>query len=295
MTAPKNPKRNHHHVWQAYLKPWTTNKEIWCLSEGEVALKRTKFIAVDRDFYKLHQLTPTDLTLLKLFISQGNKYSQETNQQLLYLITSPYEVVKHIPNLRPAAKIILEKYSFEVLEDYHSQIENSFAPLLEKARQGDLSFYTDEKCISFINYICTQYMRTKGVKERTVKKLAEIGAGDFSRIWNIMIHMFATNIGTGLYSERHKRILQLLENKSSVPFITGDQPIINLKSKNGQSPDQLSFYYPISPKLAIFLSDIDEPPMNPKIDEYEATELNKKIKDASYLQVFGDSKESLRI
>jgi hypothetical protein len=122
----------------------------------------------------------------------------------------------------------------------------------------------------------------------------EIGAGDFSRIWNIMIHMFATNIGASLYIERHKRILQLLENKSSVPFITGDQPIINLKSKNGQSPDQLSFYYPISPKLAIFLSDMDDPPMNPIIGEYEATELNKKIKDASYLQVFGDSKESLR-
>jgi len=259
-----------------------------------VALKRTKIIAVDRDFYKLHQLTPSDLAILKLFISQGNKYSQETNQQLLDLITSPYKAVEHIPNLKPATKIILERYSFEVLENYHSHIENSFAPLLEKARQGDLSFYTGEKCISFINYICTQYMRTKGIKERTVKKLEEIGAGDFSRIWNIMIHMFATNIGANLYIERHKRILQLLENKSSVPFITGDQPIINLKSKNGQLPDQLSFYYPISPKSAIFLSDMDESPMNPKIDEYEATELNKKIKDASYLQVFGDSKESLR-
>lgn len=293
MTAPKNPKRNHHHVWQAYLKPWTTDNQVWCLIDQNVSRKRTKVVAVDRDFYQLHRLTSDDFSLLKTFIAAGSPGSRRTNQQLLDMLMTPYRLVENTLNLSPAAQAAVDRYSYEILEDYHSKIENSFAPLLAKARQGDMSFYSDESCVRFINYICTQFMRTKGIKEKFFKKMEETGGPDFSRVWNILIHMFATNIGAGLYVERHKRVLQLLENTSDVPFITGDQPIVNLESVAGQAPERLSLYYPISPRMALVWGEVDEPPMKTSVSAVDAQNFNAKVKNASYLELFGDSREAL--
>lgn len=206
---------------------------------------------------------------------------------------TPYRLFEKTHGLSLAAQVALEKYSYEILEDYHSKIENSFAPLLEKARQGDMSFYSDENCVPFVRYICTQFMRTKGTKEKFLKKMGETGGPDYSRVWNILIHMFATNIGAGLYAERHKRVLQLLDNSSDVPFITGDQPIVNLKSVPGQAPERLSLYYPISPTKALVWGDVDELPMKNFVSAVDAQNFNAKVKNAAYLELFGDSSEAL--
>lgn len=50
-----------------------------------------------------------------------------------------------------------------------------------------------------------------------------------SRVWNIIIHMFATNVGSSLYLERKRRALIIVNNRTDIPFVTGDQPAINLK------------------------------------------------------------------
>ena len=46
----------------------------------------------------------------------------------------------------------------------------------------------------------------------------------------------------------------MIENNSKEDFITGDQPVINTFSFNApknESPENLAFYYPISPDLAV--------------------------------------------
>jgi hypothetical protein len=70
----------------------------------------------------------------------------------------------------------LDDYASNVLEDYHASIEASFIPTLERAWNGDEGFYTDDQeCIPFLNYLSTQYMRTRGIKERA-QKSAVLGA-----------------------------------------------------------------------------------------------------------------------
>jgi len=50
-------------------------------------------------------------------------------------------------------------------------------------------------------------------------------------------------------------------NRTEVPFITADQPAINLKGARPHPTEALSIYYPISPRLALLLADVDEEPL----------------------------------
>ena len=67
--------------------------------------------------------------------------------------------------------------------------------------------------------------------------------------------------------------MKFINNKTSVNFITGDQPIINrysTKESQGKVLDKFEFYYPITPKLAILITDKDY-----KKNELEITDFSK--------------------
>jgi hypothetical protein len=264
MTAQQVPKkRRHHHVWQKYLKSWTTDGAIWCLQNGRVFSAGTVNIAVEKDFYKLHKLTRDDITLLQMLFGKGHPLAIKNHARLLNRLMMPFQLADRMKDSQHYAKIIqhLDDYASNVLEDYHAGIEAWFIPSLESALNGDVSFYYDDaRCIPFLHYLCTQYMRTKGIKERTIELCNTDKSADLSRVWNIMIHMAAFNIGASLFLERRRRELILIHNRTAVPFITGDQPAINLKGNRPRPPEDLSIYYPISPTLGLLLAEVDEAP-----------------------------------
>lgn len=49
MNAPQRPKRRHHHVWQNYLRPWTTDGGLFCLQDHRVFPSGTRVLAVQND------------------------------------------------------------------------------------------------------------------------------------------------------------------------------------------------------------------------------------------------------
>jgi hypothetical protein len=204
MTAQQKPKRRHHHVWQRYLKSWTTKDTIWCLQDGRIFSTGTPSIAVEKDFYKLQKLTREDVTLIKMLFDKGHPLSKRNHASLLNDLMLPFQIAEQLKHPRDRAKFdeILDNYASNVLEDYHAGIEASFISSLESALTGDLSFYDDERCIPFLHYLCTQYMRTKGIKERTIALCNADRSADLSRVWNVLIHMSAANIGASLFLER---------------------------------------------------------------------------------------------
>jgi len=77
-------------------------------------------------------------------------------------------------------------------------------------------------------------------------------------------------------------------------FITSDQPIINIHSKNNISFEpikEMEYYYPITPHLAIFITKKNI--HNIKIGKNETDEYNKLLYNKSYEQVYAFSRESL--
>ena len=133
-------------------------------------------------------------------------------------------------------------------------------------------------------------MRTRGIKERTLQLSPFL-----ERVWNVMIHITATNIGGSLYVERRRRKLVIVENRSEVPFVTGDQPAINLKGARPVPTDRLSIYYPIAPTAALLMADVDEDPLFPATGPTakKATELNRMVVRAAHKQVFARSEACL--
>jgi dethiobiotin synthetase len=92
----------------------------------------------------------------------------------------------------------------------------------------------------------------------------------------------------------------LILNRSKVPFITGDQPVINTFNRSKYSKElveKLEFYYPVSPNIAILITDrqeyididslyLDESDM---IHKY-----NSLIIEASHEQIYSNSEEILK-
>lgn len=289
MNTPQRPKRRHHHVWQNYLRPWITDGGLFCLQDGRVFPSGTRVLAVQTDFYKLQRLTPQDLALLKMLFGQGQPLAVRTHGSLVGMLIAPFAIAEPLrgsPNW-PVVEARLDEHASNVLEDYHASIESSFAPMLERVLAGDLEFYAnDAECITFLNYLCTQYMRTSGIKERAIEL-----SPAFERVWNVMIHITATNIGGSLYVERKRRKLVVVENRTHVPFVTGDQPAINLKGTRPVPTERLSIYYPISPTAALLMADVDEEPLFPAsgLTAEQAMALNGMIVRAAHKQVFARS------
>jgi hypothetical protein len=297
-------KRRQHHVWQRYLKSWVVNGRIHCLSvsDGHIFLSDTTNVAVERDFYKLHKLNSDDIGLIRMLVIDIHPIHPRTkmnHENFLKSLLVPIQFMERIRNISPNPEKLEEFLDIErtnVLENYHAGIEDSFVPLLDSILKNDINFYSSEgECITFLHFLCTQFFRTKGIKANVIERLQKNCGQDLTRIWDILSHMFATNIGMHLFLERRKRKLVLVQNNTEVTFITGDQPIINMYARTSQSKEKFSFYYPISPRLALILTESDEEPTfsTESLTPEQVSKLNARMLEACHSQVFGQSEASL--
>jgi hypothetical protein len=99
------------------------------------------------------------------------------------------------------------------------------------------------------NYATHQFFRTPKLREIVSQLDNPIPGLDLNRTWLIESHIFATNLGARIYVERYK--FTFLNNQTSVPFITGDQPVINL---NTHEDKELKLYYPLTPSVALIFA-----------------------------------------
>jgi hypothetical protein len=286
-------KRRQHTVWQHYLKSWCVDDQLYCLRDGRIFRTGTASVAVERYFYKLPKLNPGDISLIRgLVIDGAHPAAKETNESFLEMLTAPMQFEGETAVLDD----IVDTFRTNALEDWHADIEASFLPLLSSTINEDIGFYSsDEGCMVFLHFACAQYMRTKGIKVRTIERLKQTTGRDVSRIWDILSYMLSGSIGASLFVERKRRKLVLMHNRTDVTFITGDQPIINLHATRPHPPTALALYYPVSPRLALVLSEVDETPAfsadNPTTMEVLA--LNAKMFEESHSQIFGQSEASL--
>lgn len=297
MRHPPNPVKKHrqHHVWQKYLRAWSPGGPLHCLMDGRIFPTGTTAIAVEQYFYKIGKLTAADIALIRFLLIdvQGvHPLTRKSHEDFLKLVAMPTLFEGEAEDLDD----LIDTFRTNALEDYHAGIEASFLPLLERALSKDVSFYDDEQsCITLFHFLASQHMRTKGIKEKTIEILKRKSGLDVSRIWGIMSHMAATNVGLSLYLERKKRQLVLVENSTDLAFITGDQPIVNLHGDGEKPPETLSWYYPISPRLALLLPEVDEGPAvsTTSLTSAQVSDLNARIVAASHRQVFAQSRHAL--
>lgn len=156
---------------------------------------------------------------------------------------------------------------------------------------GDLAFYSDRAALPvFFRGIAAQYLRTKLLKKARIWEAIK-------RIANVLVHIYAINVGRSLYLDRERYRIVLLENLTDIPFVTADQPVINIASnpKEMKPPDKLELYYPLSPTRAMLLVDPSDEhlPHDSSLTAMSVLLYNFQMGAHSYRQIFGSSQQVL--
>jgi hypothetical protein len=182
-------------------------------------------------------------------------------------------------------------------ENPHTSIEDDLKPSLEAMLAGDLSLYADPaKASMFCRGLAARYLRTDLVKKaRSIWRESDLTL--FERIANVLVHIYSINLGRSLYIDRDRYKIVLLENASEVPFVTADQPVINIAASPMETKplERFELYFPLSPTKAMLLADPSSVncPRDPSVGAISVNVYNSHMVAHSYQQIYGSTQQVL--
>ncbi len=286
-------KRRHHYIWQKYLKAWSVDGYIWCLRDKKIFQSSPRNIGQERDFYQLHSLSLAEVKFIdKEIIKTSNEKLRALNRYW-FKAAMIIEIIEK--NNYPHPYMDELKHNLE--EGMHSIIEKNAAKYIDSILRQDISFCSSEKSYAdFIFYLCVQYMRTKKIKQGILKEFQDIKSINIENCWSVMRWILSQNMGYSLFLNRSRLVLVM--NETPTYFITGDQPVINTydADKNcDKNQDRLEFYYPVSPNIAILISNKEEYKNLSKISitEDKVIAFNNMTIYSSHEQIYAKSKDDL--
>jgi hypothetical protein len=291
-----------HYVARFYLRPWSENGKLYCLSlkARRIFRRGLRAVANEKLFYRLHALTPEEREFIeRVLIEPSPKPLKEIQRNFLILLSLPAQLRKQAgsANLGSEFTAPLDDMIVNAAEKYHSGIETCLKPFVVSMLAGDVDFYSDKKqAAEFLYAICVQFTRTKRARDAAVSQIGTKYKGcDPERLWSVSSHIVAASVGQSLYAERKQFRLMVVDNSTDTPFITADQPIINLHAKaTGKIPDKLEFFYPLSPKKAMLLVETsNQRHIEPSPSPFAVNNYNVLMLRNAYEQVFSNSAEYL--
>lgn len=297
--------KNQHYVWRHYLDAWAQAGSFWCYRQQTRKLFPTKPKAVGNEtyFYEIHKLTSGDIAFLEFFIDRAaDQRLRDLNREFLRLSQRSFQIREQLQHadLPSEAKVALKRelqISEKTLgEQYHTSIENKTIGILSCLRRQDTTFYDNTQlCGDFLYFLCHQFFRTARVR----KAIAAVSRWPFPghdprRTGNVECRIYATNVSVGLFRERRAYKIVFISNTTAKPFITGDQPVVNLLDPH--ATEDIELYYPLSPILAMILSkDHNKFPMPSRnATELEIEYYNHKIYETSEDQLYASDEAYLR-
>jgi hypothetical protein len=268
----------------------------------ELFLTQPKSIANETFSYRSVSLTDADKQYLEGIINKApDERLRDLNRDWVNYFTKSFDFRLMIEggNFSSEQRIEVERELHRIEktlgEMYHTRIENRSKEILDSLRNQDDSFYQDiGKCVCFIIFICNQYFRTAKMRQAVTGIASPIDGHDPRRTNLIESFIYATNVGASLIPERESYAIFFLVNNTSTPYITGDQPIINLLDPTKTT--DIKFYYPLSPVLAILFTKNDQKifPKKRCVSAFEVETYNYEVYRKSDDQVYSNNEEYLR-
>lgn len=291
-------KRRQHHVWAHYLEAWTTKKSLFCLNKQEqrVYPATPKNVAVQRDFYRLKEITPRHIDFVREFIRRSD-VPDDRHEWTLNEFLAPFEIRKMqqeaghwTQELEKAFDVVLNNLE----EELHSALEHMAIPSLQKLKDGDLSPLSDAEIYAELTWFL-------GVQLTRTRKIAEVFTSmpdeDMSPVAGPMRHILGLNMSLSLFMARRKtRFFHLTGSPDGPAFVTGDFPVLNVRELYGyDDPEQLVLYYPLAPDQALMLDIGHHRPgvCTRQISEEEVCDLNLEVSRMAEGQVFGSTEREL--
>ncbi len=296
-------KRRHHYVPQFYLKPWAKDNRVFCLRAGKIKQLGLRDVGVAQDFYAVGDLTPDDVEFLRqAVIAHSPTGARRLHNELLRdfaVAAAANRLCKVKPEMAEHAKEQIRAVVSNLDENYHESIERELQIAINCMLSGSIDFFHSvEAAGMFLRAVALFSLRTKRTRERMKKAVRVPLVGfDFDRIYGPMIHMFAVDIGGSLLLDRARYRIVLLDNDTDVPFITGDQPVLNIheeRDENG-TPRDVEWYMPLSPKLAMLFVLAERAPdaLLVSITAEEARNYCMRIAKNHHDQLYGANEQAL--
>jgi hypothetical protein len=298
-------KKKQHFVWRKYLRQWAPNESIFCLMGDNIFESGLMGVGQERYFYKLKELTQEEVRFITALLERDQRPLMiQLNHGWLDLFNKVFEIKNKIDQAGISDPKVVEMLDVMICnfeEDIHCSIESEGGIFLDNLYKKDVSFYEDdEEVISFIFFICQQYFRTQKLSSNVRASLSSFNGYNIDAMWPVLRHTSATSLGFSLYQDREKFRPILIENKSETRFITGDQPIVNTHAvglEPEDSPEELEFYYPLTPSLALLFTDDTKYQGETIIsaDEGDVIKYNGYIHEQSGRQVYASQREPLEL
>lgn len=217
---------------------------------------------MERDFYKLHELTEDDIRVVRSLIERSMPAARNLHEGWLEAFTVFFEVRRRYVAMGCVIEAVereLETVITNLEEDIHARVERDAKVLLESLQDRDATFFSDPQAfITFIHFLALQYFRTKRTSGRLTAVFAEFPGFDAARIVGVMRHIFATNVSGTIVGARQHWWIALMYAPPGTEFVTGDQPVLNTyafrldcrsaSAHGDEGPEKLEFYYPVTPK-----------------------------------------------
>jgi hypothetical protein len=294
-------KKNQHYVFQAYLKPWSDDEQIWCLRRGEIFRSNLRNVACERFFYRSYPLTTEEREFVdKVMIDDAPEHLKIILQKFMKMYCIGHQI-KAIEKKRASwsseREALLDTFIETGSEDWHTKVEEGFLPFLNQMREGKIDFYQDWKLATmFLFGLCAQFTRTKQSREAALRVMGdEVKGRRTVNMMSVLASLVAIRLSYGLLLERKSFKVEIVENESNTPFITTDQPVINMRGDMkavGVPPDEFELFYPVSPKRAMaFLKKETTVPLT--ISAIAADAYNVMAAQHSHEQIFCNSQEYL--
>jgi len=309
----KQIKRNHHYVWSFYLKSWAERNELYYISKkGKISRDSVKGLAKEVDFYKINSLTKSDVEFIKGVSAMSPSFLQEEHDSQLKHFIQLSDISNMISSIGSESKELnnIDKViRHNSLENMYSIYEDLTVKIISSLAKGDLGVLRNtQNMISFCSYIGHQISRTKSFKEKSWKAFGDnpVTVKSFpvelkllEKNWWFISYMFGINIGISLYESKGRDNHIFITNKTGIPFITSDNPVINIhpsvrEKVSDKVPLNADFYFPISPVFAYMINNSGTyNELSEKIDSEMVRKLNGLVYKKSYENVFSCSSEIL--
>jgi hypothetical protein len=306
--------RKQHYIGQHYLRAWAVDgRKLYCRREGKVFPVATTNVAHIKDFYRLHELSDSDLAIIdQLVLSRIDGELRIVHENWLSIFTHLFDLQRAynaaVAGGSPRSEEIEKELDVSIndLEErLHSSVEGPSSLLLDELRNGNLSVLQDsESFMEFAFYIALQHLRTAAMRKTLLGAVTALPKFNFEAAWGVLRVIFATNIGRALVLyrrgvDREGLKISLLDAPHGTSFITGDQPVINTHAVGlgGKTPPQkLELYYPISPSRALLITHVHEATSYDKrmLTRDAVLSYNKMIASMSDEQLYAASEDDFR-
>ncbi|MCQ4258115.1 DUF4238 domain-containing protein [Stutzerimonas stutzeri] len=304
-------KKRHHYVWANYLTRWGngTNNVSYTTKLGNFAHDSVRGLVIDDYFYTTTFLSRQHIQVIESVIRQSCKGLREEHRAYLaeFLSAQAGEAMYRQSGIQDREiERQLDVLKNNLLENLHASHEKDALPVLAALAKENFDILEKkEHMINFMAFLGQQITRTKTFRDSAIQALSrnstmEIDRGDaMAQAWWFLSYVFGMNIGFDLYAGRHTAKHALLINDTKLPFITSDQPVVNVHARVSETeliaPEYADFHYPISPRIAYAICDSTRFSQGKNlVDEAIVVEFNTKLAAQAMVHIIGDSVDAIR-